>query len=67
VNDPDDDLIREVIREALANAEVGQTLLICRDPRKCQPKELCDMCAKVTVYRGMTVDDVMNAAKVYRA
>jgi hypothetical protein len=59
--------LREVIREALDEAEVGSILLICRDAARCQPKALCDMCAEVRVLRGMTVDDVLQAAKAYRA
>lgn len=60
-------IIRDAIREALEDAEPGQTIMICRDVSRCQPEELCEMCARITVVHGMTVEDVMQAAKVYRA
>lgn len=65
--DEPDDWYREMIEELLETTEVGKVIQICRDYRRCQSREFGPCCAEVTIQYGMTVEDVLGAAKVYRA
>lgn len=65
--DDHDDWYRDLIQEMLDKAKPGTVIQICRDYRRCQSREFGPCCAEVMIQYGMTVDDVLGAAKVYRA
>lgn len=58
---------REALSAVLASSDTGDTITVCRRERGCSDDEICEMCARVTVTFGMTVDDLIEAAKEFRA
>jgi hypothetical protein len=66
VTDRIHELREDAIYDAFETSEIGDTITICRGSN-CESDEICPMCARVTVVAGMTVQDVIEAARAYRA
>lgn len=60
------ELREDAIRDAFEQSAIGDTITICRG-NGCPDDEICPMCARVVVVAGMTVQDVIEAARAYRA
>lgn len=58
---------REALAAALDKSDPGDTITVCRRENGKCGEEICDWCAVITVTFGMTVDDLIEAAKEYRA
>lgn len=57
----------DALDEALENSDPGDTITICRRSSGECSDDVCDMCAVVIVTPWTTVDDLIEAAKEFRA
>lgn len=61
------DTRREALGEALDSSDPGDTITICRRADGKCSEEICSMCAVIIVTPWTTVDDLIEAAREYRA
>jgi len=58
----------DALAYALVGADPGDILTVCRgDWEKCPDGQVCPMCARITVTKGMTLVDLLGRVEANRA